>query len=105
MNGDNHPVGSPSGEAPHVPAAFINAIREEGTKAEACDWLQKTWNEKCALLDRIEQLEGALAPFAALSQRIDRDYADYAEHIMVFFELTHGDFRRARKTLSGEKKT
>lgn len=34
---------------PHVPAAFINAIREEGTKAEACDWLQKTWNELCAL--------------------------------------------------------
>lgn len=34
---------------PHVPAAFINAIAEEGTKAEAIEWLQKTWNEVCAL--------------------------------------------------------
>lgn len=34
---------------PHVPAAFINAIAEEGTKAEAIEWLQKTWNEACAL--------------------------------------------------------
>lgn len=34
-------------EAPHVPAAFINAIAEEGTKAEAVEWLQKTWNELC----------------------------------------------------------
>jgi hypothetical protein len=33
----------------HVPAAFINAIAEEGTKAEAIEWLQKTWNELCAL--------------------------------------------------------
>lgn len=34
-------------DAPHVPAAFINAIAEEGTKAEAIEWLQKTWNELC----------------------------------------------------------
>ncbi|MDZ7824435.1 MAG: hypothetical protein U5K75_10650 [Ahrensia sp.] len=34
---------------PHVPAAFINAIREEGTKQEACDYLQKYFNENCAL--------------------------------------------------------
>lgn len=34
---------------PHVPAAFINAIAEEGTKAEAVEWLQKQWNETCAL--------------------------------------------------------
>ena len=34
---------------PHVPASFINALREEGTKAEACDFLQKTWNELCAV--------------------------------------------------------
>lgn len=35
--------------APHVRAAFINALREEGTKEEAITWLQKTWNERCAL--------------------------------------------------------
>jgi len=34
---------------PHVPAAFINAIREEGTKTEACNFLQEQWNETCAL--------------------------------------------------------
>lgn len=36
-------------EYPHVPAAFINAIAEEGTKAEAIEYLQKQWNENCAL--------------------------------------------------------
>ena len=44
-------------EYPHVRAAFINAIREEGTKQEACDWLQKQWNECCALRLRIKELE------------------------------------------------
>ena len=36
-------------EYPHVPAAFINAIADEGTKKEAIEWLQKTWNEACWL--------------------------------------------------------
>jgi flagellar biosynthesis/type III secretory pathway protein FliH len=35
--------------APHTPAAFINAIAEEGSKKEAIEWLQKTWNERCHL--------------------------------------------------------
>ncbi len=47
-------------EYPHVKAAFINAIREEGTKTEACDWLQKQWNECCALRARIRDLEGEI---------------------------------------------
>lgn len=34
-------------KAPHHPASFINAIAEEGTKAEAIEWLQKIWNELC----------------------------------------------------------
>ena len=33
----------------HHPAAFINAIAEEGTKAEAVEWLQRQWNENCEL--------------------------------------------------------
>ena len=33
------------------PAAFINAIADEGTKAEAIEWLQKTWDELCDLRD------------------------------------------------------
>lgn len=43
---------------PHVQAAFINSIREEGTKAEACDFLQEQWNETCAM---IKERDAALA--------------------------------------------
>jgi hypothetical protein len=32
-------------KAKQHPAAFINAIAEEGTKEEAVTWLQSTWNE------------------------------------------------------------
>jgi hypothetical protein len=45
---------------PHVPAAFINAIAEEGTKAEAIEWLQKQWNESCALRSRLKYTTEAL---------------------------------------------
>jgi hypothetical protein len=61
---------------PHVPAAFINAIAEEGTKAEAIQYLQEQWNETCALRkaarEAIEAIEEgqerrtALAPLRAL---------------------------------------
>jgi hypothetical protein len=44
-------------EFPHVPAAFINVIAEEGTKAEAIYWLQRTWNELCYLRKRDTWLE------------------------------------------------
>ena len=54
-------------ESPHVPAAFINAIREEGTHAEACNSLQRQWNESCslraerdALRAQVERLRGVL---------------------------------------------
>lgn len=43
-------------EYPNVPAAFINAIAEEGTKAEAVEWLQRTWNECYALRARVAEL-------------------------------------------------
>lgn len=46
-----------SEEYPHVPAAFINAIYEEGTKDEAIGWLQKTWNELCAIRRENERLK------------------------------------------------
>jgi hypothetical protein len=41
---------------PHVPAAFINAIAEEGTIAEAIEWLQKQWNENCALREQLKAM-------------------------------------------------
>jgi hypothetical protein len=34
-------------EFPCEPAAFINAIADEGTKEEAIRWLQKIWDELC----------------------------------------------------------
>ena len=37
-------------------AAFINAIAEEGTKAEAVEWLQKTWNENCELHNVLREI-------------------------------------------------
>lgn len=45
---------------PHVPAAFINAIAEEGTKAEAIEWLQKQWNETCFLRKENARLQREL---------------------------------------------
>lgn len=41
-------------DAPYVRAAFINAITEEGTKAEAVEWLQKTWNELCQTKHKVQ---------------------------------------------------
>jgi len=36
-------------KSPHVPAAFINALAEEGSKADAINFLQKAWNELCEI--------------------------------------------------------
>lgn len=41
---------------PHVPAAFINALREEGPLNLACDYLQELWNELC-YIKRINELD------------------------------------------------
>ena len=45
---------------PHCPAAFINAIAEEGDKDEAVKYLQLTYDELCAKDRSIEALEAAL---------------------------------------------
>lgn len=37
-------------------AAFINAIGEEGTRAEAIEWLQRTWDECCDLRKQLRDL-------------------------------------------------
>ncbi len=42
----------------HHPAAFINAIWEEGTKEEAIKYLQETWNELCEARKEIAALKG-----------------------------------------------
>jgi len=46
---------------PHRPAAFINAIREEGTKDEACAGLQKIWNERCSIAAERDALRAEVA--------------------------------------------
>lgn len=47
---------------PHVPAAFINAIAEEGTKEEAIEYLQKTWNELCYLRKELAYIKSVSRP-------------------------------------------
>lgn len=37
--------------------SFIDAAMGDGTKEEACDRLQKTWNELCALRQEIREAE------------------------------------------------
>jgi len=41
----------------HHPAAFINVIAEEGTKAEAVKYLQETWNELCDLKSAVRKIQ------------------------------------------------
>lgn len=55
---------------PYVPAAFINAIAEEGTKQEAVEWLQKLWNQNCALRAKIKQMEDDVYD-AKIDRRLD----------------------------------
>ena len=52
---------------PHVQAAHINAIAEEGTKADAIEYLQKCWNEKCYLKAENERLREALEKLEELA--------------------------------------
>jgi hypothetical protein len=42
---------------PHVNFAAINAIRESGTKDDACDYAQRLWNETCFQAEQIAILQ------------------------------------------------
>ena len=42
------------------PAAFINAIADEGSKAEAVKYLQEIWDDLCEAQKRIKALEERL---------------------------------------------
>ncbi len=53
---------------PHVPAAFINAIAEEGTKAEAIEYLQRQWNETCALRAALEKIARSNTAYGIISR-------------------------------------
>ena len=45
-----------------------------------------------------DRMTAALKPFAKLNEKLERDYPDYKDYVSVFFDLTHGDFRRAALT-------
>jgi len=70
-------------DAPHTPAAFINAIAEEGSKKEAVEWLQKTWNERCHL----ERENEALRKDAERLNWIDE------QGLCGFGHVGYGDYR------------
>lgn len=55
-------------DAPIMRAAFINAIADEGTKEEAVEWLQKTWDEKCQLERQNAELRKQLEQAEARSR-------------------------------------
>lgn len=77
-------------EYPHRPAAFINAIAEEGTKAEAVEWLQKTWNELCAIRDEYQQvLNGALVPEETAWIPVRKDDQRFARGAYVPFDAQY----------------
>lgn len=52
---------------------------------------------------RIAALTEALEPFAELNERLERDYPGYADHVSLYFHLTHGHFRKAAAALQPEK--
>lgn len=130
MNGDHHPVGRPSAESGRAEIDLAK-VRERMEGAQIAVVLSR--REATALLDRIEELEAVLAPFVALVKSHDdagvsflrSDQAEAAarltdDELAEMFapanevpltdgamrspvRITWGDFRRARKALSGEK--
>lgn len=90
---------NPADQAVHVPAAFINAIREEGTKTEACNWLQTTWNESCAKDAKLAELVEALRPFARMGRIFAHPRYDVLVGVQQKATFTIAEFRAARSVL------
>jgi len=65
-------------DAPHTPAAFINSIAEEGSKKEAVEWLQKTWNDRCHLERENEALRKKLFYYEAITTGAEHKAIDAA---------------------------
>jgi hypothetical protein len=68
---------------PHVNAAFINALREEGTKKELAEYLQNEFNTSCAYDKEIRRLQSELA---AANARAEGEYARGIERVAQFLE-------------------
>lgn len=74
--------------APHSPAAFINNIADEGTKAEAIAWLQKTWNELVQARKQIEAMQPVVNAASILetawsSDDEDREHCEDEEEALI----------------------
>jgi len=79
-------------DAQHSHAAFINAIREEGTKEEACDWLQITWGALC----KVKKLrEKHIAHIAELRAALIMAEGQLATFAGFNTEYTYPDCERA----------
>lgn len=61
------------GLSPHRPAAFINAIEEEGTKQEAIEWLHTTWDELQDALALIKELQADNKALTAKIKKLEED--------------------------------
>lgn len=48
----------------------------------------------------LKEVREALEPFGRLCQRIERAYPGYKDGVSLFFDMTHGDLRRARSALA-----
>ena len=48
-------------KAPHVPAAFINALTEEGSRETILQFLQETWNDYCQVANERDALQKYIA--------------------------------------------
>ena len=55
------------------PAAFINAIAEDGTKDEAVRYLQSTWDDLCDLRATVARQRGLLQE-AAVKFSLNREF-------------------------------
>src|SRR5690348_10626363 len=76
------------------PAAFINSIADEGTKAEAVEWLQRTWDDLCDRLPALTATEVTSSSMLALAEAHDgraNAYENAHREIRVALGLSEHD--------------
>ena len=74
---------------PHVPAAFINSLSEEGTREEILRYLQEQWNETCALREQLEKARRAASDKSDFWFQQSDKSSDRREH----YEVIGSQFR------------
>lgn len=76
---------------PHQPAAFINVIAEEGSKAEAIQHLQLTWNELSFVRKERNALRSQLSAAQAMNDKLAEALRFYAEGDWTLTVIGQGD--------------